>query len=71
MGRDNGHKLKQFMYNLAEIYPCNVCKYHIKEFLTTYEIPTSHKHFKRYLCIFHNVVNKRLNKPMYDCNQIV
>lgn len=70
MGKEKGYKLRKFMQYLAEIYPCNVCKQHILEFISKYEIPTSHKHFKKYLCILHNTVNKKLDKPLFNCNNI-
>ncbi len=52
-----------FMHALSMIYPCEECRKHIKEYLSNRRVELSEK----WVCEFHNDVNKRLNKSMYDC----
>merc|ERR1712032_426784 len=59
---------KNFLFSLAEVYPCKICAKHLKQMLT--DIPFRYKSREElvyYLCELHNDVNKRLNKEIYDC----
>lgn len=52
-----------FMWSLAELYPCETCRYHLSEYL--YNHPPTFDPI--YLCQLHNNVNKRLGKPQQPC----
>lgn len=63
---------KVFIYSLREEFPCNLCRSHIIEFLDRHPIDsfwnikdTSGRDIGlfKYTWMFHNTVNKRLNKP--------
>jgi len=49
---------------LGVLYPCEGCKLHISEYIDNRRIEMTEK----WLCEFHNSVNIRLNKPIYDCS---
>jgi cytidine deaminase len=51
------------MDNLSEIYPCEVCRDHINEYLENTPVEMTHE----WLCTFHNAVNERLNKNIVPC----
>ena len=62
--------LKKFMYGLARSYPCKVCGGHLLKMLDKKGLKIdSKKEFGEYLCNIHNIVNKVLNKPKFDCNK--
>ena len=52
-----------FMHALSMIYPCEECREHLQEYLSNRRVELSEK----WVCDFHNDVNKRLNKPIYIC----
>ena len=52
-----------FMHALSMIYPCEECREHIKEYLSNRRVELSEK----WVCEFHNEVNERLNKTIYEC----
>ena len=58
-----GPSFRVFMHALSRIYPCEECREHIKEYLSDRRVELSEK----WVCEFHNDVNKRLNKSIYDC----
>lgn len=49
---------------LSVLYPCEECREHIADYISNRRIEMS----ERWLCEFHNSVNVRLNKPVFDCN---
>lgn len=55
---------------LAAVYPCVECRRHIRQFISH---SVSQKPMKtpqctnEWMCDFHNVVNMRLQKPIYNC----
>jgi len=51
------------MWSLSELYPCEICRAHISEYLE--EHPPEMSEF--WMCTFHNAVNARLGKPIFDC----
>lgn len=56
-----------FMEALSHVYPCEVCRTHLKENLVrfpVYQDPIS-------MCKFHNEVNLQLAKPLFNCSQLV
>ena len=60
----------KFLHSLADLYPCEVCGGHFKKLLAKYPIKNnSRKELVYYLCGLHNIVNKRLGKPHFDCKK--
>lgn len=53
----------QFMWTLSELYPCEICRSHISDYLV--ENPPEMSEY--WMCDFHNAVNIRLDKPVFDC----
>lgn len=53
----------QFMWSLSELYPCEICRSHISEYLAEHPPEMS----EYWMCDFHNAVNVRLGKPVFDC----
>ncbi len=52
------------------LFPCKICRQHFKELLANNPIKNdSRKELVLYLCDIHNQVNKRLNKPIFDCEK--
>lgn len=63
------HNMHRFFHNLSKVYPCNSCRYHFKTYLRQNPINTSSKaSLQSWICNFHNSVNIRLNKKVYNCN---
>ena len=55
---------KPFMQALSEIYPCDICRAHLKENLlhfSLYQDPIS-------MCKFHNEINFQLGKNIFNCS---
>jgi hypothetical protein len=63
------HEFINFIYRLAENFPCERCKVHFKEYLFD-NPPENYTSFEDGLFIwtwkFHNSVNKRLKKPLLE-----
>ena len=65
-----------FLNELSVNFPCHVCRSHIKEYLKSHSTEPYWNikdaktkmdiGFTKYFWEFHNVVNKRLNKPIMD-----
>jgi hypothetical protein len=51
------------MWSLSELYPCEICRAHISEYL--HQNPPIMSEY--WMCAFHNVVNVRLGKPEIEC----
>ena len=61
----NERLFKNFVLSLQYLYPCQVCRDHIVDMnLSIDSIEMS----KRWMCAFHNDVNKNLNKELFNCN---
>lgn len=61
--------MRNFLDTLTEIYPCNLCKRHMKEMFRKNPYKLNNRgEFVIYLCNIHNIVNKRLGKDLYECN---
>lgn len=60
---------RSFLFYFAELFPCRVCGRHFDMMLQ--EQPPAFKtrdEFVMYLCLLHNEVNSRLDKPSYECS---
>jgi hypothetical protein len=60
-----------FFQLLPRIYPCPDCRAHMRKMF--HEFPpqlNSRTEFMNWLCEAHNRVNRRLNKPEFDCTKL-
>ena len=62
---------KEFIRLFSLLYPCGDCEAHFQELLK-HRPPQagSRKNAALWLCGAHNIVNKRLGKPEFDCRQL-
>ncbi|TXT13300.1 hypothetical protein VHUM_00667 [Vanrija humicola] len=65
---DDRETLKNYFHLFARLYPCGECAAHFQKLLKEYPPQTSsRKSASLWLCSLHNMVNKRLGKPDFDC----
>ena len=72
IGRDTSllHSLTNFMYSLAHLFPCKICGNHLLRMLDKEGVNTNSKEdLVNYICKIHNIVNKVLGKPIFDCKK--
>ncbi|KAG6010789.1 hypothetical protein E4U21_004177 [Claviceps maximensis] len=63
--------LDSFFHLFGRLYPCGDCARHFRKMLTQFPPQTSSRNAAAgWLCSIHNVVNKRLDKPQFDCTKI-
>ena len=68
---DDRLALKTYIQLFARLYPCGDCASHFQKLITKYPPQTSSRNAAAgWACEMHNKVNKRLKKPMFDCNNI-
>lgn len=66
--RERADDMRTFFRLIGEFYPCEVCRTHFKEMLAVHPVDTTdNKRLSLWLCKVHNIVNKRLLKPQFDC----
>lgn len=64
--------LKQYIHLFGQIYPCGDCARHFQKLLKKFPPQvSSRKTAALWGCHIHNQVNQRLNKPEYDCTNIL
>ena len=64
--------MKCMMEGVAEFYPCEVCREHLREQVR--ETPprvASSADLNLWLCGIHNEVNELLGKPKFDCSSLL
>ncbi|GAX79313.1 hypothetical protein CEUSTIGMA_g6754.t1 [Chlamydomonas eustigma] len=63
---------RQLIDVLTRIYPCGECATHFKDIVRR-NPPTVHSgpEFRTWLCHVHNIVNRSLGKPSFNCNLLV
>lgn len=60
--------IKNFVESFSHLYPCDECRKHFKEMVAENELKAnSRQELVQYFCDLHNIVNKRLEKPIFDC----
>jgi FAD-linked sulfhydryl oxidase len=63
--------LETFMHLFARLYPCGQCAAHFQKLLAQYPPQTSSRNAAAgWLCFAHNIVNERVHKPLFDCENI-
>lgn len=63
--------MRGMMEGLAEFYPCEVCREHLREQVkaTPPRVETA-LDLNVWLCGLHNEVNEMLGKPPFDCSRV-
>jgi FAD-linked sulfhydryl oxidase len=52
------------------MFPCKICSGHFQNLLLSNPVKNSNREeLVLYMCNIHNIVNKRLNKTEFDCNE--
>ena len=70
------HKIKCSLFfiikRICNFLPCPECSQHATQFLGKININSiqNKTQFKQMLCVFHNVVNKKKNKPLFNFENI-
>ncbi|PVV03828.1 hypothetical protein BB560_001692 [Smittium megazygosporum] len=60
-----------FITSLSFLYPCGDCAIHFQRHLKKNPAQLSSRNdFEQWLCALHNVVNKFLKKPIFDCSTV-
>ncbi len=63
-------KMTNFMYGLAHNFPCKICGGHLLRMLNKEGVKcNSRDELVGFMCKIHNIVNKVLNKPQFDCKK--
>ncbi|KAJ2517119.1 hypothetical protein GGI11_003251 [Coemansia sp. RSA 2049] len=69
--RDEKDAAKSFLFLLSRLYPCGDCAHHFQQHLKKYPpLVESRNDLEQYLCSMHNVVNKSLKKPVFNCSEV-
>jgi FAD-linked sulfhydryl oxidase len=68
---DDSLALKSYIQLFARLYPCGDCARHFQKLLAKYPPQVGSRSAAAvWACFVHNEVNKRLEKPAFDCNNI-
>ena len=68
---DDRVALKTYIQLFARLYPCGECAAHFQKLIKKYPPQTSTRSAAAgWACNVHNKVNKRLEKPLFDCSKI-
>ena len=63
-------QITNFLYGLANLFPCKICGNHLLRMLKKEGIHAdSREELVNYICKIHNIVNKVLEKPQFDCKK--
>ncbi|KAH0553386.1 hypothetical protein GP486_006544 [Trichoglossum hirsutum] len=69
--KDESTALEAYIHLFARLYPCGECAGHFRQILDRYPPQTSSRSSAAaWACHVHNVVNKSLKKPDFDCSKI-
>ena len=67
---EDKNQIKNFMYGLANNFPCKICGSHLLKMLQKDGVKAdSREELVHYICKIHNIVNKVLNKQQFDCKK--
>lgn len=69
--QEDQSNMEQFIRLIPKVYPCEVCANDFSEILT-YHPPniSSQKSLAKWMCEVHNMVNRKLEKPLFDCSKV-
>uniref|UniRef100_A0A5S6QM51 Sulfhydryl oxidase n=1 Tax=Trichuris muris TaxID=70415 RepID=A0A5S6QM51_TRIMR len=63
--------LEELMRLLSLYYPCDYCASDLRaQLVKDPPVTSSPQAFAHWLCQLHNVINKRLGKPLFDCTKV-
>ena len=63
-------QITNFLYSLANLFPCKICGSHLLKMLKKEGVHAdSREELVNYICKIHNIVNKVLQKPQFDCKK--
>ncbi|XP_075156994.1 evr1_Alr domain-containing protein Alr [Haematobia irritans] len=63
--------VKTFFDVFSRLYPCEYCAKDFRKDLRENPIKVDSQHeFSQWLCQFHNRVNAKLGKPIFDCSKV-
>ena len=63
-------QIEDFINGLAYSFPCKICGKHFVKLLKEHPIKNNNREeLVYYLCDIHNIVNKVLDKPYFDCDK--
>ncbi|OCK80425.1 hypothetical protein K432DRAFT_297698 [Lepidopterella palustris CBS 459.81] len=69
--KDESEALRSFVHLFQRLYPCGECAEHFGKVLEKYPPQVSSRSAAAtWGCYVHNIVNKRLHKPEFDCSKI-
>lgn len=69
--KEQKSEMKTFFNIFSKFYPCYVCSEDLQEQLKKTPPNTdSQKDLSQWLCRIHNMVNKKLGKPEFDCKLV-
>lgn len=68
---DDSLALKSYIQLFARLYPCGDCASHFQKLIKKYPPQVGSRNSAAgWACFVHNEVNKRLEKPLFDCNNL-
>tara|TARA_B110000503_G_C6746214_1_gene249692 strand:- start:176 stop:469 length:294 start_codon:yes stop_codon:yes gene_type:complete len=66
LSKKESKEFKKFFLYLSKIYPCEECQIFFAKYIDKFDIDSSNRILiSKYLIDFHNIVNIKLNKPIY------
>lgn len=69
--KEQSENLREFFHLFSLLYPCGDCAAHFQQMLKEWPPQVlSRKNAELWLCNLHNMVNKRLKKPEFDCTKL-
>lgn len=61
---------RSLIFAFTQLYPCEECRGHFKKMIDKHPPVDTNRHdVVMYVCQLHNIVNERLNKPIFDCSK--
>lgn len=68
---DTQRKMNDYINLFARFYPCKKCASHMIEYVSRNRpIVTDKTSLQKWMCVFHNSVNKKLQKKEQNCDNI-
>ena len=68
--KEDIQQVTNFLYGLANLFPCKICGSHLLKMLDKEGVHAeSREELVNYICKIHNIVNKVLDKPQFDCKK--
>ncbi|KAI0990308.1 hypothetical protein GJ496_004370 [Pomphorhynchus laevis] len=69
---DTRRAMKDFINSMIHIYPCEECREDFQKEMTKRPVDvTDRDRLSNWLCDQHNIVNRKLLKPEFDCSMVL